>query len=361
MTCVLLARYKAELAQSGFSADAAQARAVSALQAVQNALARHETPGFLRRLFGARAAPVKGLYIWGGVGRGKTWLMDLFFDTLAEPRKGRWHFHRFMSQVHAELKTLHQQQDPLQIVASRLADKARVICFDEFFVADITDAMLLGRLFEHLFARGVVLVATSNLPPDDLYKGGLQRARFLPAIALLKRHCAVLQVDSGIDYRLRTLETADLYHAPLNEAAEASLQQSFARLTGRHVLEQHSLTLNGRDIPVRRLGEDVAWFDFAALCDGPRSAADYIEIASCYHAVLLSGVPQLDAQLENQARRFIALVDEFYDRNVKLILSAAVTLDDLYVGEKLRFEFQRTRSRLIEMQSLEYLGCEHRA
>lgn len=357
----VFARYQAELAQPGFSADAAQARAASALQAVQDALARQESPGFLRRLFGARSAPIKGLYLWGGVGRGKTWLMDLFFDTLAESRKGRWHFHRFMNDVHAELKTLHQEPDPLQIVAARIAGKARVICFDEFFVSDIADAMLLGRLFEHLFARGVVLVATSNLPPDELYKGGLQRARFLPAIAMIKQHCTVLNVDSDIDYRLRTLKAANLYHAPLDVAAEASLQQSFARLTGQHVLDQHSLTLNGREIPARRLGEDVAWFDFAALCDGPRSAADYIEIACCYHAVLLSGVPQLDAQRENQARRFIALVDEFYDRNVKLILSAAVALNDLYQGEKLHFEFQRTRSRLIEMQSHEYLAREHRA
>lgn len=357
---MLLARYQAELAQPGVTADAAQARAIKALHAVQTALTKQQPPGFFRRLFGARAMPVRGLYLWGGVGRGKTWLMDLFFETLTDPRKGRWHFHRFMNDVHAELKTLHQEQDPLRTVAERIANKARVICFDEFYVADITDAMLLGRLFEHLFAGGVVLVATSNLPPDDLYKGGLQRARFLPAIALLKRHCAVLQVDSGIDYRLRTLETANLYHTPLDAAAETSMEQSFARLTGRHVLEQTSLTLNGRNIPARKLGEDVAWFDFAALCDGPRSAADYIEIACCYHAVLLSGIPQLDAQQENQARRFITLVDEFYDRNVKLVLSAAVALDSLYQGEKLRFEFQRTRSRLTEMQSKDYLAREHK-
>lgn len=356
----LLARYQAEITDGGFSADPAQARAAEALQAVQRALADHPRPGLVRRLLGARIEPVTGLYMWGGVGRGKTWLMDLFFETLAEPRKGRWHFHRFMGGVHEELKTLKNRTDPLQSVADRIAARARVICFDEFFVSDIADAMILGRLFEALFGRGVTLVATSNIPPDELYRDGLQRARFLPAIALLKRHCRVLNVDNGIDYRLRTLETAEIYHAPLDEAAEINLADSFERLTGGHELEQKSLMVNGREIPVRRLGEDVAWFDFTALCDGPRAAADYIEIARCYHTVLLSGVPRFDYRQENQARRFISLVDEFYDRNVKLMLSAETELNELYAGERLRFEFERTRSRLIEMQSHDYLAREHR-
>lgn len=357
---VMLERYRKELTRRDFAADPAQERAAEALHDIQQAVAERQRPGIIGRLLGARPEPVTGLYLWGGVGRGKTWLMDLFFETLPCRDKGRWHFHRFMGDVHSELKTLKDREDPLAVVAGRIARRVRVICFDEFFVSDIADAMILGRLFTHLFERGITLVTTSNIPPDELYRNGLQRARFLPAIERIKQHCAVLNVDSGIDYRLRTLEMAEIYHAPLDEAAERNLEESFRRLAGGHEIAGPSLRVNGRDIPARRLGEDVAWFDFDALCDGPRAAADYIEIARCYHTVLLSGVPQFDYRLENQARRFISLVDELYDRNVKLMLSAETRLNDLYAGERLGFEFERTRSRLIEMQSHDYLAHEHR-
>lgn len=353
--------YREQLADHGYAADPAQKDAVQSLQAIQDKLTETGSSSFLQNLLGKKPALVKGLYLWGGVGRGKTWLMDLFFETLPMKNKGRWHFHRFMQQVHDELKTLKNKQDPLAIVAQRIANKHRVICFDEFFVSDIADAMILGTLFTYLFDAGITLIATSNIPPDNLYKDGLQRARFLPAIEKLKQHCNVMNVDNGIDYRLRTLEMAEIYHSPLDEASRKNMLDSFVKLTGGHEINEKTVTINNRKIPVERLGEDIIWFNFTALCDGPRSAADYIEIARCYHTVMLSKAPQLDITLENQARRFISLVDEFYDHNVKLILSAAVTLDNLYTGKRLQFEFRRTNSRLTEMQSRDYLSREHLA
>jgi cell division protein ZapE len=355
------ARLDAELAATGATADAAQRAALARLDALHAALAARPVAGLLERL-GLRAPPPapRGLYLWGGVGRGKTLLMDAFHHGLAEPRKLRLHFHRFMQEVHRELKSLKQERDPLELVAERLAARARVICFDEFHVADIADAMILGNLFAGLFARSTVLVATSNLPPVELYRDGLQRARFLPAIALIERHCEVLNVDGGVDYRLRALERAELYHTPLDAEADASLARSFRALAGHDGRADQALEIEGRPIAVRRLAAGVAWFDFAALCDGPRAAADYIELARLHHTVLVSGVPAFDPLHENQARRFIALVDELYDRGVKLVLSAAAPLAGLYRGERLGFEFERTKSRLLEMQSHEYLAREHR-
>jgi cell division protein ZapE len=302
---------------------------------------------------------VRGLYLWGGVGRGKTYLVDTFFDALPLERKQRIHFHSFMRAVHAELKQLQNQQDPLRVVARRFAETARVICLDEFFVSDITDAMLLYGLLKELFARGVTLITTSNIEPDGLYRDGLQRARFLPAIALLKQHLDVLNVDGGVDYRLRYLEKAEIYHYPLDERADQILNDLFDHIAPEPGHRGGDVEIEGRYIPTLREADGIVWFNFRAICDGPRGTADYIELARCYHTVLISNLPVMDWQMENQARRFVNLVDEFYDRGVKLILSAAAPVLELYRGEKLKFEFQRTVSRLQEMQSHEYLERPH--
>lgn len=364
MALTPLERYRADLAQPGFRQDPAQEAVVRHLESLYQRLKRQAT-GWRHLLSGLwfrrPPAPVKGVYLWGGVGRGKTYLMDTFFESLPFPDKMRVHFHRFMRRVHRELKTL-DQADPLETVAERLSREARVICFDEFFVSDITDAMLLGNLLKGLFDRGVTLVATSNIEPDGLYKDGLQRARFLPAIALLNRHTEVVHLDSPVDHRLRALEQAELYHSPLDQQADVSLSRSFASLLPEHaeVLDNQVLEVEGRPIPARRLADDVAWFEFEALCDGPRSQNDYIELAREYHAVVISNVPVLGVKNDDQARRFINLVDEFYDRNVKLVLSAEKPLTGLYQGGRLAFEFERTTSRLLEMQSHDYLARPHK-
>jgi len=352
----------ATLAAEGTAPDPAQLAALARLDALAAALdpARLPLRTRLRDLLdGPSRHPLqRGLYLHGAVGRGKTLLMDHFFAQVRERRKRRSHFHRFMRELHAELAQLTQVRDPLAAVAARIARRTRVLCFDELFVADIADAMLLGSLFGALFERGVALVLTSNVPPAGLYRDGLQRARFLPAIAALERHCELLAIDGGTDYRLRALERAELYHAPLDAAADSSLQRSFQLLAGEGRTE--ALEIEGRRIKVRRRADGVAWFDFVELCEGPRSAGDYVEIAREHHTLLLAGVPRLDAARDDATRRLIALVDELYDRNVKLIVSAAVPAGELYAGERLAFEFQRTTSRLIEMQSHEYLGRAHR-
>jgi len=361
-----LQRYQQDLLQEGFFADPAQRNAVEKLQGVYERLitASEVKTSLFDRLRGRqrRHVPVKGLYFWGGVGRGKTYLMDNFYESLPFEQKMRVHFHRFMRRVHRDLTELGGVKNPLEKVAAGIAKDARVICFDEFFVSDITDAMILGGLMEQLFARGVTLIATSNIVPDKLYTNGLQRQRFLPAIALVKQHCKVVNVDSGTDYRLRALEQAELYHSPLDEQAEVSLHSTFDSLVPARdeVRENVALEVEGRDIPCRYVGEDVVWFDFMALCDGPRSQNDYIELAREFHAVLISDVPALGRDSEDQARRFISLIDEFYDRNVKLAMSAAVPLEAIYSGGNLSFEFQRTLSRVLEMQSHDYLARPHR-
>jgi cell division protein ZapE len=366
-----LARYQQDLQRPDFRQDAAQAAAVQHLQNLYETLvaawqAEQQQFSFsrlIKRFKGDEARPlVRGLYFWGGVGRGKTYLMDNFFESLPFEQKMRAHFHRFMRRVHAELKKLDGQKNPLKQVASIIASEARVICFDEFFVSDITDAMILGTLMEELFARGVTLVATSNIVPDGLYKDGLQRARFLPAIALLNEHTQVVNVDGGVDYRLRALEQAELYHSPLDEAADQSLMCSFKSLLPANAVVQDEVDLEveGRLIRARHVSEGIAWFDFVALCDGPRSQNDYIELAREYHTVILSNVPGLGREKDDQARRFVNLVDEFYDRQVKLVISAERPLAQLYSTGKLDFEFQRTVSRLLEMQSREYLARPHR-
>lgn len=360
-----LSRYQQDLLRPEFHEDAAQANAVRHLQRVKDELtarydAAKEARGLSRlKVQKQQRAPVQGLYMWGGVGRGKTYLMDLFFEALPFRRKMRIHFHRFMQRVHKELNALKGTKDPLELVADKLQAEAVVICFDEFFVSDITDAMLLGGLFEKLFERGVTLVATSNIVPDRLYENGLQRERFLPAIAVLKRHCDVVNVDSGVDYRLRVLEQAELYHSPLDEAAETSLRKSFSELTNGLHVEANHIVINDRDIHVIACTDDVLWTTFAELCVAPRSAQDYIELSREYHTVLLARVPAMSDLINDAARRFINLVDEFYDRGVKLIVSAEAPIESLYTGARLKFEFERTKSRLLEMQSKEYLSREH--
>ena len=359
-------RYQSDLQREGFSHDPAQEQAVQLLQDLyERLLQRHGSreTGFSVLLKKFRKQPVEpeiGLYLWGGVGRGKTYLVDTFYDCLPFERKMRVHFHRFMQRVHSDLIDLEGEVNPLERVADRLAEEALVVCFDEFFVTDIGDAMILGGLMEALFARGVTLVATSNIIPEKLYENGLQRQRFLPAIALVEKYTRVVNVDAGIDYRLRTLQQAELYHCPLDEAADVSLRASFDALAVEAGKHWERIQINGRYLTVRCLADDVAWFDFAELCDGPRSPSDYIELARIFHAVLLSGVPEFTADLNDQARRFINLVDEFYDRNVKLVMTAQKPLLELYAGGSLGFEFQRTQSRLQEMQSHEYLAREHR-
>lgn len=348
-------RYARDLKRPGFSADPAQARAVEALQQMFDELVVKRPR---KRLGKLRWPRVDGLYLWGSVGRGKTWLMDLFCESLPFSRKRRTHFHRFMLEVHARRQQHRDEQDPLARIADDIAAETRVLCFDEFFVSDIADAMILGRLTEVLFERGVTLVATSNVPPRDLYRDGLQRERFLPAIERIERNCRVMQLDSPTDYRLRALTRAEIYHHPSDAAAEDNLAAWFAELAPE---EGHAgkLTIEGRPIAARRLAEGVAWFDFSALCATARAAADYIELARTHHSVLLSRVPQLTPDDEDTARRFITLVDEFYDRGVKLILAADVPREQLYAGKRLGFEFQRTLSRLQEMQSQEYLARPH--
>ncbi|MEH6470319.1 MAG: cell division protein ZapE [Halopseudomonas sp.] len=365
-----LERYREDLQREDFHYDSSQEEAVMHLQRLYDDLIARRNlpkPKLIKRL-GQRfkkpqVVPVQGLYFWGGVGRGKTYMMDVFYDALPFNTKMRTHFHRFMQRVHAELNALEGVKNPLDLVAGKFASEAEVICFDEFFVSDITDAMILGGLMEKLFSHGVALVATSNIIPDRLYENGLQRARFLPAIAMLNKFTDVINVDGGVDYRLRALEQAELYHYPLDDDADTSLNKSFESLVPelRDALNGLVIDVNGRPIHSRRSCDDVVWFEFDALCDGPRSQNDYIELAKLYHAVLISNVPQLGNDLDDQARRFINLVDEFYDCGVKLILSADVALPELYAGGQLDFQFERTTSRLLEMQSHEYLAREHKA
>lgn len=364
-------RYRCDLQQEGFNYDSAQEHAVCCLQSLYDRLLADvptkKSRGLVARLKGRLGSPsvvgpVIGLYFWGGVGRGKTYLMDNFYESLPFEQKMRVHFHRFMRRVHQELKALKGEKNPLEKVADRIASEARVICFDEFFVSDITDAMLLGTLLEALFARRVTLVATSNIIPDHLYANGLQRQRFLPTIDLINRYTEVVNVDSGIDYRLRTLQQAELYYSPLGAEADGALMAAFEGLapaTGevRHDVE---LDIEGRKIPSRHVAEDVAWFDFDVICNVPRSQYDYIELAREFHAVIVSNIHPMGRKNDDQARRFINLVDEFYDRNVKLVLSADVDMASLYEGGRLSFEFERTRSRLLEMQSQDYLARPHR-
>jgi cell division protein ZapE len=356
--------YAQELSKRGFAADAAQVAALKHLERLRAELAEAAAAPLgkrlLRGLTSNGGAP-RGVYLWGGVGRGKTWLMDLFYASLTLAAKRRTHFYRFMQEVHADLKRLKGMQSPLDGVADKIAKKARVICFDELFVSDIADAMILAGLFAALNKRGVALVFTSNVKPKDLYKNGLQRDRFVPTIALIEKHCDVVAVDGGVDYRLRQLTAAPIYLASGEAGTQKKLEQLFDDLSDDDVETDHTITVHNRKIKVVRESENVIWFEFAALCEGPRSPADYVAIASEYQSVIIANVPVFEDSADNAARRFISVIDEFYDRGVNVIVSAAAQPHELYKGEKLKFEFQRTSSRLTEMQSKEYLARAHRA
>lgn len=318
----------------------------------------------LGKLLGKRAAatnnePVRGLYMWGGVGRGKTWLMDMFFQSLPGDRKLRLHFHRFMLRVHEELTQLQGHSDPLEIVADGFKAQTDILCFDEFFVSDITDAMLLGTLMKALFARGITLVATSNIPPDELYRNGLQRPRFVPAIDAIKKYCDVMNVDAGIDYRLRTLTQAHLWLSPLNADTLQQMERLYNALAGVKREGEPVLEINHRPLATLGTSNQTLAVDFKTLCVDARSQHDYIALSRLFHTVMLFNVPVMTTAQENEARRFIALVDEFYERHVKLVVSAQEELFNIYQGERLKFEFQRCLSRLQEMQSEEYLRLQH--
>ncbi|QIL22724.1 cell division protein ZapE [Salmonella enterica subsp. enterica serovar Adjame] len=365
-------RYLQALNEGTHQPDNVQKEAVDRLETLYQALTAKKssaTPpgGLIARLgkllgkkrTGRANTGSRAVYVGGGVGRGKTWLMDLFYHSLPGERKLRLHFHRFMLRVHEELTALQGQIDPLDIIADRFKTETDVLCFDEFFVTDITDAMLLGGLMKALFARGITLVATSNIPPDELYRNGLQRARFLPAIDAIKQHCDIMNVDAGVDYRLRTLTQAHLWLTPLNDETRRQMDKLWLALAG--AAREHAPTLEINHRPLSTLGVEnqTLAVSFATLCVEARSQHDYIALSRLFHTVLLFGVPVMTPLMENEARRFIALVDEFYERHVKLVVSAAAPLYEIYQGERLKFEFQRCLSRLQEMQSAEYLKREH--
>jgi cell division protein ZapE len=308
----------------------------------------------------APLAPEKGVYLWGAVGRGKTWLMDLFYDSLPFAQYRRRHFHHFMQDVHNGLKEHAGHSAPLELVADGIAADVTVLCFDEFFVSDIADAMILGTLLTALFERGVTLVATSNSPPQELYRDGLQRQRFIPAIEQIERHTQVIAMEGGTDYRLRRLTRAGTYLLTANPGTQGRLAGLFRGLTHGAAAQPGAIEVAGRKIPVVAMNPLAVWFEFRDICEGPRSAEDYIDVARTWPTVLVANVPQMNAQDENAARRFIALVDELYDRRVNLVVTAAAPLQKLYQGERLQFEFQRVLSRLTQMQTAEYLSQPHR-
>ena len=353
--------YEAELAARGYQSDPAQLRGVEALERCASEWAEYkeQRSNLFKKLINRPDIP-RGVYMYGGVGRGKSFLMDCFFQAVPIVRKTRLHFHEFMREVHRELAELQGTVNPLDELGERMARRYRLICFDEFHVADITDAMILHRLLDALFDNGVGFVTTSNFKPDDLYPNGLHRDRILPAIALLNEKLEVISVDNGTDYRRRTMEQVRLYHTPLGSQADAEMNEAFTRLAETHDDEDPVLHIEQREIRARRKAGGVVWFDFRTLCGGPRSQNDYLEIATQFHTVLLSDVPRMSVRLASEARRFTWLVDVLYDRRVKLILSAEVPPEALYTEGPLAHEFPRTVSRLTEMQSAEFLALEHR-
>lgn len=353
-----LTRYGNLASQDRIIADPGQEAVLKALDSLWHSLQKQRRLSLLDRIRRAQPGAIPGLYIWGGVGRGKTWLMDLFFEHLPVERKQRVHFHRFMQRIHRSLAEQGQVRDPLPRIAAEWAKKCSVLCLDEFFVSDIADAMLLGGLLEGLFLNGVTLVTTSNIAPDGLYADGLQRAKFLPAIELIKKNTRVIELSGNTDFRLRILEQSEIFHFPLDESADRVMTESFNRMSAECELN-HDLDINGRNFHARRRGDGIVWFEFNELCGKPRGSIDFIEIARAFNTVMLSNMPRLGQDDSNAARRFVNLVDEFYDRNVKLLISADAPIRELYSGQKLEFEFRRTISRLIEMQSRDYLARPH--
>lgn len=352
--------YEHELKTRGYQSDAAQRAAVERLQRCYGEWVAYKArrSNAFKKLVVRPDLP-RGVYMWGGVGRGKSFLMDSFYAVVPVQRKTRLHFHEFMREVHRELEELKGQADPLDELARRIAKRYRLICFDEFHVSDIADAMILYRLLDRLFANGVQFVMTSNYDPDDLYPDGLHRDRMLPAIALLKERLDVLNVDAGVDYRQRTLTQVRMYHTPLGADADRELRHAFAQLAAVPD-ESPILHIEKREIKALRRADGVVWFDFATLCGGPRSQNDYLELASRFHAIVLSDVPQMSPRMASEARRFTWLIDVLYDHKVKLLMSAAVPADALYVEGPMANEFSRTVSRIVEMQSKEYIEAPRR-
>jgi len=352
--------YEATLVERGFKSDAAQLRAVDALERCEREWADYKArrSNALTKLISRPPIP-RGVYMYGGVGRGKSFLMDCFFQAVPLTRKTRLHFHEFMREVHRELQDLKGVVNPLDELGKRIARRFRLICFDEFHVADVTDAMILHRLLEAMFANRVSIVTTSNFHPDGLYPNGLHRDRILPAIELLKRKLEVVNVDAGTDYRKQTLAQIDMLHCPLGAGAEAAMERAFGQLAEARD-EAPVMQIEHREIQALRRAGGVVWFDFRTLCGGPRSQNDYLEIASRFHTVLLSNVPQMPPRLASEARRFTWLVDVLYDRRVKLVMSCAVPPEQLYTEGPLAHEFPRTVSRLHEMQSAEFLALARR-
>jgi cell division protein ZapE len=363
----IVSRLRLKTAAHRLEFDAGQEEAAERLDELhaklweQSQSVGHMLRSQLRRLSAQPVEPpVRGLYLWGGVGRGKTMLMDLFYDTLPASMGERTHFYRFMRQVHAGLRKIKKRTDPLDAVAEQLAARVRVLCLDEFFVSDIADAMILAGLFDGLFRRGVSLVATSNIAPRDLYQDGLQRQRFLPAIDLITSHVDVVHLSGPVDYRLRQLEQAPTYLDSALPDTDDKLKQRFAALAGGSASGSTTLSVENRPIKAQATAAGMVWFEFKDICEGPRSQNDYIELARLYHTVFISHIPEFTRSNENAARRFIMLIDEFYDRNVNVVVSAAAAPGALYRGERLQLEFLRAASRLIEMQTQQYLAGQHR-
>ena len=361
----LTEQYKKALQQPDMKHDAIQEQAISKLEALSLTLTENQTSPLIRILKiispfpQHQARPVMGLYFWGDVGRGKTWLMNLFYEELGITDKNRIHFHHFMLDIHEKLGSLDKQKNPLQHIARQLAKKYKVLCIDEFIVTNITDAMILSELLHALFKHQICLVVTSNRVPDDLYLNGLQRERFLPAIELIKSHTEVFHLDGGIDHRITLLEHSDIFFAPIIESTHQQIKQIMQELSITPVIEKQTLIILKRELKTIACSEEIAWFDFENICTAPRAAQDYIQLAQQFNTVIVSNIPVMDEYSDDKARRFIYLIDELYDRNVKLIASAYAEPEKLYQGKMLEFAFHRTSSRLIEMRSHQYLSRPH--
>lgn len=362
----LITQYENALKQPDMVQDDAQQQAIIKLETLNDRLLARKKKPFIHRLRKLspikrwRPPPVRGLYFWGGVGRGKTWLMNLFYENLAIEEKKRIHFHHFMLDIHEQLSTLKKQKNPLKKVARNIAQRYQVLCIDEFIVTNITDAMILSELLQTLFKYQVCLVATSNRVPDDLYLNGLQRERFLPAIELIKTHTEVFHLDAGIDHRTALLEQADVYYHPIDESTDQQIKLRIQELAISPLLEKQRIIIQDREIETICCSDEIVWFHFENICTTPRAAQDYIELAQRYNTVIITDIPLLDEYSDDKTRRFIYLIDELYDKNVKLIASAAAEPDALYNGTMLKFAFHRTSSRLIEMRSHKYLSQEYK-
>ncbi len=354
--------YHQALQKKGYSSDAAQEAAIARLQAAQDEWESYhpKSTGIFAKLRSQTNTPPKGVYFWGGVGRGKSFIMDSFYEAIQIKKKTRLHFHEFMREVHRELQDLRGHADPLEILGKKIGQKYQLICFDEFHVSDIADAMILYRLLDALFKNNVQFIMTSNYRPDKLYPDGLHRDRIFPAIRLLEEKLDIINVDAGVDYRKVLMDQVQVYLYPLSPEVDRQLVNTFESLAGAHTDEEKELRIENRTIPCKRRAGGIAWFDFQTLCGGPRSQNDYLEIAEMFHSVILSDIPVMTPRMSSEARRFTWVIDVFYDHKIKLIMSAEVEAHALYVEGQMANEFHRTVSRIIEMQSKEYLAAPRR-